>query len=49
MPPSQSSFRTGNSCKNQFLSINYDISHSFDKGMDTRAIPLDISKTFYRV
>ena len=38
LSPNQSGFRTGDSCINQLLSITYDILHSFDEGMETRAI-----------
>ena len=43
------SYRTGDSCINQLLSITYDIFHCFDEGMETRAIFLDISKAFDKV
>ena len=49
LSPNQSGFRTGDSCINQLLSITYDIFHCFDKGMETRAIFLDISKAFDKV
>ena len=49
LSPNQSGFRTGGSCINQPLSITYDIFHCFDKGMETRAIFLDISKAFDKV
>ena len=42
----QSGLCTGGSCINQLLSITYDIFHSFDEGMKTRAIFLDISRAF---
>ena len=38
LSPNQSSFRTRDSFINQLLSITYDIFHSFDKIMETRAI-----------
>ena len=47
--PNQSSFRTGDSCINQLLSIIYDIVHCFDEEMETRAIYLDICKAFDKV
>ena len=49
LSPNQSGFRTGDSCINQLLSITYDIFHCFDKGMETRAIFLDIPKAFDKV
>ena len=49
LSPNQSGFRTGDSCINQLLSITHDIYHSFDEGFETRAIFLDISKTFDKV
>ena len=49
MSSNQSGFRTGDSCINQLLSITHDIYHSFDEGFETRAIFLDISKTFDKV
>ena len=38
LSPSQSGFCTGDSCVNQILSNTCNIFHSFDKGMETRAI-----------
>ena len=49
LSPNQSGFRTEDSCINQLLSITYNIFHCFDEGMETRAIPLDISKAFDKV
>ena len=49
LSPKRSGFRTGDSCINQLLSITYNISHSFDEGMETRTIILDISNTFDKV
>ena len=46
LSPIQSGFCTGGSCINQLLSITYDIFHSFDEGMETRAIFSDISRVF---
>ena len=42
----QSGFRSGDSCINQHLSINHEILYVFDKGLELRAIFLDISKAF---
>ena len=47
--PNQSGFRTEDSCINQLLSITYDIFHCFDKGMETRAMFLDISEAFNKI
>ena len=49
LSPSQSGFRTGDSCINQLLSITYDIFQCFDEGMETRAIFLGISKAVDKV
>ena len=49
MSPKQSGFHTGDPCINQLLSITYNTYHCFDKGMETRAIFLDISKAFDKV
>ena len=49
LSPNQSGFCTGDPCINQLLSITYDIFHCFDKGMETSAIFLDISKAFDKV
>ena len=46
LSPNQSSFRTGDSCINQLLSIACDIFYCFDEGTETRAIFLNISKAF---
>ena len=43
LSPNQFGFRTRDSCINQLFSITYDIFYCFDKGMETRAIFLDIS------
>ena len=43
---SQSDFKTGNSCLNQFLSITHKIYKSFDDGFEVRGVFLDISKEF---
>ena len=45
----QSGFRSGDSCINQLLSINHEILYAFDKGLELRAIFLDISKAFDKV
>ena len=41
--------RSGDSCINQLLSITHGIYHSFDEGFETKAIFLDISKSFDKV
>ena len=45
----QSGFRLGDSCINQLLSINHEISNAFDKILEIRGIFLDISKAFDKV
>ena len=45
----QSSFNPGDSCINQLLCITHDIYQSFDDGLETRAVFLDISKAFDKV
>ena len=42
----QSGFKPGDSCNNQLLCITHDIYQSFDDGLETRAVFLDISKAF---
>ena len=42
----QSSFRSGDSCINQVLSITHEIYQSFDDNLEVRAVFLDISKGF---
>ena len=49
LSPNQSGFCTGDPSINQLLSITYYIFHSFDEGMETRAIFLDISKAVDKV
>ena len=49
LSPNQYGFHTGDSCINQLLSITDDIYHSFDEGLETRAIFLHFSKTFDKV
>ena len=49
LSPNQSGFRSGDSCINQFLSINHEILNAFDKGLEVRGIFLDISKAFDKV
>ena len=44
-----SSFKPGDSCINQLLSITHDIYQSFDEGFDVRSVFLDISKAFDKV
>ena len=46
---SQSGFIPGDSCILQLLSITHEIYQSFDHGLETRGIFLDISKAFDRV
>ena len=46
---SQSSFKPGDSCINQLLSITHDIYQSFDDGFEIRGVFLDISTTFDKV
>ena len=45
----QSGFRPGDSCINQLLSITHGIYQSYDDGLETRGVFLDISKAFDRV
>ena len=45
----QSSFRPGDSCINQLLSITHEIYQSFDDNLEARAVFLDISKAFDKV
>ena len=45
----QSGFRPGDSCINQLLCITHDIYQSFDDGLETRGVFLDISKAFDKV
>ena len=45
----QSSFRTGDSCINQLLSIAHESYQSFDDYLEVRAVFLDISETFDKV
>ena len=44
----QSGFRPGDSCINQLLSITHGIYQSYDEGLETRGVFLDISKAFDR-
>ena len=46
---SQSGFIPGDSTVNQLLCIYNDLCSSFDKGITTQAVYLDISKAFDRV
>ena len=46
---SQSGFIPGDSTVNQLLCIYNDVCSSFDKGITTQAVYLDISKAFDRV
>ena len=45
----QSSFKPGDSCVNQVLSITHEIYKSFDDGFDVRSVFLDISKALDQV
>ena len=45
----QSSFKPGDSCINQLLSISHEIYKSFDESYVTRVVFLDISKAFDKV
>ena len=45
----QSGFKPGESCINQLLRITHDIYQSFDNGLETQAVFLDISKIFDKV
>ena len=45
----QSSFKPGDSCINQLLSITHNIYKSFDDGYEVRGVFLDISKAFDKV
>ena len=47
--PAQSSFKPGDSCINQLLSITHEIYHSVDEGYEIRGVFLDISKTVDKV
>ena len=49
LSPNQSGFRSGDSCINQFLSINHEILNAFDKGLEVGGIFFDISKAFNKV
>ena len=46
LSPNQSGFKSGDSCINEFLSINHEILNAFDKRLEVRGIFLDISKAF---
>ena len=45
----QSSFRQGDSCINQFLSITHDIYQFLDQGYEVSDVFLDISKAYDKV
>ena len=49
LSPNQSGFRSGDSCINQFLSINHEILNAFDKVLEVRGIFLHILKVFDKV
>ena len=45
----QSSFKPGDSCTNQLVSITHQIYKSFDYGHEFRSVFLDMSKAFDKV
>ena len=45
----QSSFKPGDFCINQLLSITHEIYPSFDESFDVRSVLFDISKAFDKV
>ena len=45
----QSGLKPGDSCISQLLCITHDIYQSLDDDLETRAVYLDISKTFHKV
>ena len=45
----QASFKPGDSCINQLLSISHEIYQSFDEGFDVRSVFFDIPKAFHKV
>ena len=45
----QSSFKSGDCCINQLLSITHEIYEPFDVGLEVRSVFLDISKAFDKV
>ena len=49
LSPNQTRFTSGDSCINQLLSINHETLNAFDKGLEVRAIFLNISKAFDKV
>ena len=49
LSPTQSGFRSSDSCINQLLSINHEILNAFDKWLEVRGIFLDISKASDKV
>ena len=49
MSSNQLSFKQGDSCINQVLSITHDIYQSLDQGYEVRGVFLDISKAFDKV
>ena len=44
--PAQFSFKSGDSCINQLLSITHEIYHSMDEGYEIQGVFLDISEAF---
>ena len=49
LSPKQSEFRPGDSCINQFLSINHHILNAFYKGLELRGIFCDISEALVKI
>ena len=49
VPPTPSEFKPGGSCLNEFLSHIYDVSISFNNGVEVRDVFLDISIPFDKV
>ena len=45
----QSTFKPGDSCTSQLLSITYDIYKPFDEGYEVRRVFFNISKAFDKV
>ena len=45
----QSSFKTGDSCINQLLSITHEIYKYFGEGLEVKSVFLDVSKGFDKV
>ena len=47
--PNQAGFRSGDSCINDFISINHKILNAFDKEFEVHGIFIDITKAFEKV